>query len=193
MKRLCFVTACLILCAVSQALAADSRPVKELYVWPVVCKCEDNGMHGDIYLTFGASESRQVTWDGMNAFPKMTSDGKLVGWLHGRHHDIWGIDEQSFLPNELVIWRGGSIYRRIPGESGDILGWQFWNNGTQVAVGVGDRRTHPNSYFLYDLDTLRKIGVAKYWKHPGSDIQPPAWAEGIENVQGKGCFDHPSD
>ena len=171
--------------ALAVAALAGPRPtrigqIKEVIIWPTVHNCADNGRHGNVFLVGVNGEKVQLTTDGLCSQPKVSPDGKTIGWLHGRHHDLWGDDVLRFLPNELVLVRDGKFTRHIPGEQGDFIGWDFANNGSQVAVAIGSLIEHAHFYFLYDIDTLRKVSASPFWERYDQGVAlPPEWAKSV--------------
>ena len=180
MRRLLVILALLSASTLCLAAPTVSTPIKSVFIWPGVHRCMDNGLHGDVYVIDAADRQVRLTRDGMCARPKLSPDGNTVGWVHGRHKDLWGDEDRWFLPNELVLWRDGKQLQRIKAEGGDYTGWDFAGNGTQVAVAVGSRQTHANAYFLYDIATLRKVDACTFW-HPSvtGAMSPPDWAKPI--------------
>jgi hypothetical protein len=150
-------------------------------IWPVLqCTCNDNGVHGNVIITYADGAKTPVTSGGMCAQVRISPDGRTVGWLTGVHRDLWKDGEISFVPTALVLWRDGKLFRHIPGTNGDIIGWQFWNGGAQVALSVGDVTHRPYCYFLYDIATLRKDARGEFWGRDGDGVAlPPEWAKAI--------------
>lgn len=109
--------------------------------------------------------------------PAVAPDRRTIGWL-GNYRSCC----QSYpIPRQLVIWRAGSVIRRINAQA-MIWDWRFYRGGRQVAFSDGP--THgsnlPYNYKLFDVLSGRRLSEID-----AHAVALPGWARLLLQEQGK--------
>jgi len=69
--------------------------------------------HGNIFVVYSDGTTKQLTWYGFSAEPKLAPDGRTAGWLEGDHVPRAGDPPEEFQAGDLVLYRDGRILRKI--------------------------------------------------------------------------------
>jgi hypothetical protein len=148
------------------------RPAS-VYIKPIKCEysdCLQRGQHGNVVVVYTDLHEETITTDGNNLDAKLGApDGKL-GWTTGTH--VIGRHGHELHNNELVIYSGGSIVKRIKAEQPFIECWTWGDQYDHIAM--RSREHHgPSVIEKFDVRFGEREG-----RMLGYEIgeKPPDWA-----------------
>lgn len=88
--------------------------------------------------------------------PKLSKDGKTVGWLIYTMLQPPIVQEPKKVYGTLIIYKNGTIIQKIRGDGGFIRCWNFFKNDGNVVIYSG--ALHFGSvYVLYEAKTKKEI------------------------------------
>jgi hypothetical protein len=102
--------------------------------------------------------------------PKISADGKIVGWLSLYPNCCTSYD----IPRELVLYRDSLVFLRLRGNDQSIFSWSFSNDGSAVAYCQGPLHFSDDRH--YELRRIPSGELIEEAEAGDGDIPSPQWA-----------------